>query len=298
MWGVVTVVLLLSTSPEQSVGPVPASPVETSFYPVATDTLEDPLYRTEASTAAEDYGRGRVFRWMYEDVGALGKAVATPRMLLYSAGAMGATLGLAWVDDDIIDASQDLADGSAREVLDVVDYLGGPMINGPVVLLAGTSLLTGNEKFQDAAFTSLQTLLYAGLIGYALKGIVGRARPEWTDDPYKFFETTGKNPFSHEGNSSFPAGHAISSFGIVTPWVMYYPNAFTYGLYALPVGTAVSRAVRKKHWPTDLVVGATIGVAMGRWLSKRHMAERSDFETVELSLLEGSRLFSVKVHIE
>ncbi|MEX0746994.1 MAG: phosphatase PAP2 family protein, partial [Rhodothermales bacterium] len=243
-----------------------------------------------------EYGRARLLRWMYQDAGALAVRAVAPRTLLYSAATFGATLGLALFDDDLIGAGEGITDGPVREALDVVDYLGGPFINGPVVAIAGVSLLTSNDKFQDAAFTSLQTLICAGLLGYALKGIFGRTRPEWTEDPYEFFSTTGKNPFSHEGNSSYPGGHAISSFGIITPWVIYYPGPLTYSLYALPVGTAVSRVVRKKHWPTDLAVGAAIGVAMGHWLSRRHQGARE--EAVEIYFLERGGLFGLRVNLE
>lgn len=175
------------------------------------------------------------------------------------------------------------------------------MINLPVIALAGGALVTNNIKFQDAAFTSLQTLVYAGLIGYGLKGILGRARPEWTTpyDPYAFFDRTGKNPFSHDGNSSYPSGHAIAAFGIITPWVLYYPSPFTYALYALPVGTSLSRLAVEKHWATDLVVGAAIGVAMGRWLTHRHRrGESRDGDRVRLSFAEDGKLVSLRISLE
>jgi membrane-associated phospholipid phosphatase len=161
-------------------------------------------------------------------------------------------------------------------------------------------MLTNNIKFQDAAFTSLQTLLYAGVLGYLLKGIFGRARPEWTnpDDPYAFFDRTGTNPLSHEGNSSYPSGHAIASFGIITPWVLYYPSPFTYALYIIPTGTAFSRLATEKHWATDLAVGTVIGVAMGRWLTHRHQGTRSDESRVRLSMIEDGKVFSLRVRLD
>lgn len=252
------------------------------------------------SVAADDSSRARVFRWLVNDIGALGKAVFTPRFALYAAGTLGGTFALAWSDDDLTDVMNDLYVGTARDVFDAMYYMGGPHINLPVVALAGGSMLTNNIKFQDAAFTSLQTLVYAGLLGYALKGIFGRARPENTDpyDPYAFFETTGMNPFSGEGNSSYPSGHAISAFGILTPWVLYYPNPLTYGLYVIPTGAALSRVAVDKHWPTDLVVGAAIGIAMGRWLTKRHRRDEPDEGRVSLSFANEGKLFSLRVSLE
>lgn len=252
-------------------------------------------------TVDDDSSRLRLFRWMGKDLAALGRNVFTPRFALYSAGAVGGTFALAWSDDELTEAMHGIYTGEVKNVLDVLDYLGGPKINLPVLALAGGSMVTNNIKFQDAAFTSLQTLVYAGLIGYALKGIFGRARPEWTDpyDPYAFFDRTGKNPFSHEGNSSYPSGHAIASFGIITPWVLYYPSPFTYALYVLPIGTSFSRLALDKHWATDLVVGAAIGISMGRWLTHRHRRDEvENGNRVSLSLVEDGRLFSLRLSLE
>ncbi len=281
---------------------VESSAFDRASFPTTAETESGfVLVGATELAVADDSSRLRIFRWMGSDLVALGRNVFTPRFALYAAGTVGGTYALAWSDDDISESMHSVYTGEVRDVLDVLDYLGGPKINIPVFVLAGGAMVTRNIKFQDAAFTSLQTLVYAGLIGYGLKGIFGRARPEWTDpyDPYAFFDRTGKNPFSHEGNSSYPSGHAIASFGIVTPWVLYYPSPFTYALYALPIGTSLSRLALDKHWATDLVVGAAIGVSMGRWLTHRHRRENDQGnERVSLRLAEDGRLFSLRVSLE
>ncbi|GAB5521849.1 MAG: hypothetical protein RhofKO_41000 [Rhodothermales bacterium] len=228
--------------------------------------------RAQPVATHDEPGLERFADWFYKDAGALVR-LTKPRTALYVAGAAGATLALAQVDDEVNPWLRDRYDGTFKDILEVADYAGGPNVNFIVVGVAGTSLLTKDRRFQDAAMTSLQTLVYAGLVGYGLKGIFGRLRPSQTDDPYAFFETTGKNPFSNEGNSSYPSGHAIASFGIVTPWVLYYPSPFTYALYAIPLGTTLSRLAIYKHWMTDMVAGAAIGILMGRYLSLRHQGQ-------------------------
>lgn len=265
--------------------PIPPTPDERDIY---------------SHQAFDDSSRTRIVRWMFTDLGALAGAAFTPRFALLSAGAVGGTFALAWLDDDLTKQAKQSYRGGFRDFLEVVDYVGGPSINLPVVALAGTAMLTNNITFQDAAFTSLQTLVYAGVLGYVLKGVFGRERPEWTnpDDPYAFFDRTGLNPLSHEGNSSYPSGHAIASFGILTPWVLYYPSPFTYALYAIPTGTSISRLVNDKHWATDLAVGAAIGIAMGRWLTRRHRGLRTDDSRLSLRMMDDGKVFSLRLHLD
>lgn len=220
----------------------------------------------------EESGLERFADWFYKDAGALVR-LTKPRTALYVVGATGATLALAQADDGVNPWLAERNTGTFQDILEIADYAGGPNVNFVVLGLAGTSVLTNDRRFQDAAMTSLQTLVYAGLVGYGLKGILGRLRPSQTDDPYAFFETTGRNPFSDAGNSSYPSGHAIAAFGIVTPWVFYYPCPLTYALYAIPVGTSLSRLAIDKHWMTDIVAGAAIGILMGRYLSLRHQGQ-------------------------
>ena len=281
-----------------------ADGVRSERPPVATPSI---LYSSipgeraaHSNKAADDSSRTRLVRWMFTDLGALAGSAFTPRVALYSAGAVGGTFALAWLDDDLTKQAKQVYKGGFRDFLEIVDYVGGPSINLPVVALAGTAMLTNNITFQDAAYTSLQTLAYAGVLGYLLKGIFGRERPEWTnpDDPYAFFDRTGMNPLSHEGNSSYPSGHAIAAFGILTPWVLYYPSPFTYALYVIPTGTSISRLAHDKHWATDLAVGAVIGVALGRWLTRRHRGLREDESRVSLSIMDDGKVFSLRFRLD
>jgi hypothetical protein len=139
------------------------------------------------------------------------------------------------------------------------------MIGAPVVAF-GVAALADDEKMKDASFTSFQAILYAGAITRVLKETAGRSRPETGDAPQRF------KPFS--GNSSVPSGHATIAFALLTPWVHYYDHPASYALYGLAAGTAVSRIVRDKHWPTDVVTGGAIGFLMARYLSNRHLDER------------------------
>ncbi len=229
-----------------------------STLSIAVILLFQGLLYTPASSAQD---RRRFLRWTYEDAGALVQDT-NPRALLYAMGSAAVLASLSPLDPPFLEEVQEGYSGGLATYLDATNELGGPRAIVPVASLLVVSLATDNPRFQDAAFTSLQALAYSAAITAGFKIAIGRFRPEADAGAYRFA------PFS--GNRSLPSGHTSAAFAIVTPWVLYYPNVATYGLFALSVGTAVARIALDKHWPTDVLAGAAIGFLTARWLTRRH----------------------------
>ena len=149
--------------------------------------------------------------------------------------------------------------------LNAINEVGDPVYASSFALAVfGTSLLTDNTKFQNAAFTSFQTVLYNHITVGALKFTFSRARPfdnEGVRD-FDFFEST---------HTSFPSGHTSTAFALVTPWVMYYKHPATYTLYAIPAAVGIGRVSQGKHWLSDVTTAAIIGTYWGYYLSKKHL---------------------------
>lgn len=65
------------------------------------------------------------------------------------------------------------------------------------------------------------------------------------------------------GNSSFPSGHTATAFaGAEFLWQEYKDVSVWYGIsgYIVAAGTGVFRIYNDKHWFTDVVMGAGIGI--------------------------------------
>ncbi len=205
---------------------------------------------------------GRMVTWMYQDPGALGRQ-ADRRTVLYAASGLAAVGTLSLLDQTLAHEIEEGYRGPFKTYTDLTNRLGDPIVAAPVVGLFGLSLMTRNRRFQDAAFTSLQSFLYAGLTTIVLKEIVGRYRPAGSDTPYRFA------PFS--GRTSFPSGHVTAATAILVPWAMYYPHPVTWVAVAAAVGgTAMARIARTKHWASDVVAGGAIGGAFGYSLARLH----------------------------
>jgi hypothetical protein len=213
------------------------------------------------TAAGQDHTR--FLRWAGQDGSALVQRIG-PGIPSYVILGAGIVLPSSQADAPLLERVQRGYDGRLRQYLDATNEIGGPRAMLPVAGVFGVSLLTNSERFQDAAFTSFESLLYAGTLTIAAKYLFGRHRPDDTSSTNVF------SPFS--GNSSFPSGHSTAAFAIITPWVLYYRDStpLVYGLFALSTGTAVARVARNRHWPTDVLVGSAIGFMTARYLTNRH----------------------------
>ena len=141
--------------------------------------------------------------------------------------------------------------------------LGEPLVG---VALAGGMVVVGsmidNDDVKHVGVLSLKALVLAEATALTLKIAVGRSRPYRGTDPDLI------QPFVFDRDRfSFPSGHTAHAFALATVlsrrfgsshrWVPY----MTYGLAST---TAVSRVLERKHWATDVLAGAAVGILAGR----------------------------------
>lgn len=253
-----------------SPSPVAARPI---FLPALLALLISSLLAPVASQAQDSE---RFLEWTYQDGSALLQDIAPNTPFLAASGAAVLATGTQ-IDPPLLAGVQSQARGGVEDFLSVANEFGSTKMVPLTAGLFAVSLATDNERFQDAAFTSMQSLTYSTIAVFALKYSVGRIRPH---------EQAGASSFDlFSNNTSFPSGHTATAFAIVTPWVMYYPSPITYGLFALSTGTAIARIAHDRHWPTDVLAGAAIGYFTARYLSSRHLSTMSgdDEPTIELS---------------
>ncbi|MEM9666786.1 MAG: phosphatase PAP2 family protein [Bacteroidota bacterium] len=228
------------------------------------------LLMTAAPLQAQPQYPGDPFRFVYwtvDDARTL-TTRTIPRHALYIAGAGGALLLLSPADRSVTEQVSEIEAGFGWRF---VEEFGNVRAVRPAALaLFAGSLMTDNVRFQDAAFTSLQAVIYANLITNGLKLVFGRARPFQEQGPADF------RPFS--GNSSFPSGHSTTAFAVLTPWMLYYPNLRTAGLVVLAGHTAFSRMVTNFHWLTDIVAGSGIGFATAYFLTRQHQRAQAGLQ--------------------
>ena len=125
---------------------------------------------------------------------------------------------------------------------------------GAVWIAVGLALLL-SKKYRKYGVCLLGALV-AGLLicNIGLKNIVARPRPCWLES----IDLLVKNPKDY----SFPSGHTWSA--VTGVWVATAANR-KFGWVAIPLAAALafSRLYLYVHFPSDILMGALIGAALG-----------------------------------
>ena len=174
-------------------------------------------------------------------------------------GGIAAGIGtVAVFDQDIERQIRHARNDTVTNILDNVQPLGNEYAIG----IVGTFYIYG-EFFKDprAKTTALDAIsasaIASGIVTNSFKYVIGRGRPTDGHGAYNF------RPFS--GQDSFSSGHTTEAFALASvitehynaPWV----QVTSYGL-ASAVGYA--RLNNNRHWPSDVLAGATIGTFVGK----------------------------------
>jgi membrane-associated phospholipid phosphatase len=126
-----------------------------------------------------------------------------------------------------------------------------------------TGLVTDNTHAKDTGVATARATVDSVIMYAAMKAIFQRQRPFSGGAEGKFFS-------GNWSNGSFPSGHAMFDWTIASVIAHEYPKwevaAAMYGLALFGGGSRVTAGV---HFPSDVVVGGTLGYLIGRYVAKQ-----------------------------
>jgi membrane-associated phospholipid phosphatase len=123
-----------------------------------------------------------------------------------------------------------------------------------MVPLVGAMFVAGRfapqGRFRSASYDFAQALIVNGAYTSILKYSIQRTRPD------------GSN------NLSFPSGHTSTAFSLAAVAEHHYGWKVGVPAYLLASGIGLSRIEKDKHYLSDVLAGATLGVIVGRTVGR------------------------------
>lgn len=187
-------------------------------------------------------------------------AAAGPRVVRWweAAAVVGGVGALMTDDRHVAHDAREHPTAAAGDVADAFRQAGNIKVYAAVTLgTLGAGLLAHDQGISRTGAQLAASGAVAAASVELLKEATGRSRPDAGDGAYEF------RPF--HGGESFPSGHSAAAFALATTigdashsiWVQA-------GLYAVATGTAWSRVYDERHWPSDVVLGAALGVTSAK----------------------------------
>lgn len=203
---------------------------------------------------------------LHNDAAALGHGLAAaprnairPRNLKWELP-IAATTGIfiAELDQPVATHNQSL---SRQSTLSTWSNVGLGMELGAAGLMWADGCVHHHESLRGNGFVALEAAGAAAGINEVFKIAANRQYPYAAHSGSEFWE----------GGKSFPSGHAAASWAFASALAHRYPQKrwVKWSAYAFATAVSLSRLPAKKHYPSDILVGSTIGYVTGAYLAGR-----------------------------
>jgi membrane-associated phospholipid phosphatase len=183
------------------------------------------------------------------------------------------------LDDEVRSSTQSWRNPTSNSLARVGNTFGTGQLVFPALVgawVAGSAL--GSDGMRRASGHAIVAATAAGLTATALKWTVGRLRPN------SGFDSDHFNHFEFK-DSSFPSGHASIAFGVASSLSRDIKGRWDdVALYGAASLTGLARMNDNKHWFSDVIGGAVIGIFAGKWATRGNRSLSASPSGVTLSL--------------
>jgi membrane-associated phospholipid phosphatase len=145
--------------------------------------------------------------------------------------------------------------GVGSDTAEKIFKLGEPLGELPTLLSAAAvtyavGRIKGEPKVSHVGMDLIQALVVSETITQTMKHIARRERPDGS------------------GPTSFPSGHAADTFAFATALERHLGWKGAVPAYAFASYVAISRLPANRHWFSDAVFGASVGIIAGRTVTR------------------------------
>jgi len=228
----------------QSRGAFPEAKVDPFFVP------RPDFYESVAPPVNGETEESKSSPNLFRQIGRDFKNVFTRKQSLIIVGVgLGATGAASFLDDEIVESqfnSKNEEGGSLDEAFDPGTVLGSAAVQvGGAVAAYGFGKLFSKPGLEAIGRDLVRAQVVTQTLTFAVKVAVGRERPDGSND------------------KSFPSGHASGSFATATVLTRHYGVKVGVPAYAVAGYIAASRLSENKHYLSDVVFGAAVGILGG-----------------------------------
>jgi membrane-associated phospholipid phosphatase len=153
--------------------------------------------------------------------------------------------------------------------VDASNSLLASLIAVPVVNL-GYGEFGNHPHARETGILGAETVVDAAILEQGMKLIFWRERPHAENSAGKFWQS------SVGPDSSFPSSHTVFAWSTAALIAGEYPSRWTQlTVYTMATGVSLTRVLGQEHFPTDVLVGSTVGWLAGHYVYKmRHRWQR------------------------
>jgi len=143
-----------------------------------------------------------------------------------------------------------------------------------------------NARARETGLLGAEALIDGAFVVTALKTVSQRQRPPIDHASGEFFD----------GGSSFPSGHAVSTWALATVVAKEYGQhhpLVRFGAYGIAAAVSLSRYTGTNHFLSDVLVGSALGYGIGRYVYHVHHDRSLDVDqsTIKKKGITQSKLF-------
>jgi membrane-associated phospholipid phosphatase len=154
---------------------------------------------------------------------------------------------------------------SQQDTFDTISNVGAVYV--PIAAIVGgyaAGAWRKDDYLQQTAVLSAEAILDAQIINLPLKYAINRQTPDQGDGTGRFWP---HGPSTWPDGQSMPSGHSLTAWSMAHVVAARYPG-WRVGLaaYGLAATVSASRVMARQHFPSDVVVGSTLGYLIGGYV--------------------------------
>lgn len=240
--------------------PLPNAPVPVAVLPNAPAAQKQPVESRQAVTARN--APGQVIRQQ----GAIWTSPARIRAhdLIWLAPVAAAT-GAALATDHHTMSQVVSHDATFnQDNVNVSDGVIGGLLGAPVALY-GWGLMKHDQHAHETGILGSEAIVDGLVVDEAMKLVFWRERPVLHNARGDFFQGDAT------ADSSFPSTHAVLAWSSAAVLAGEYPTWWKQaGVYTAATTVSLTRVLGRQHFPTDVLVGSTIGWLIGHYVYRHY----------------------------